>query len=610
MGIKGFDIRNNTLIVSNREVTAMDIRAYLQKRVKGRMFPRGTQFRIYGGSHGSHDGVIADPDQVIFMQLKQQLKKICEQEETIIDEMEYGGLSGSDLRHISKSGDSLESECKRHLKDFFRDLIKRDEHYVLILAFCYTDRNEFTNYMYEFGVVAVAGIKNDFGNITKGNCFMMDKGQLDIIKRVAKYHEFIGNHDREGIAVFALLDRELLDVKDPVEVKARLSEHENNCQSCQSYQTYHAISRGAFNVLYEEWNDQVKNLRQRFDSRGRPKNILLAGSSGTGKTILLAEAMSMRIGYYTRKGEPLRIIIAVWNEKARTLSETLIDKYFPHLKKYIIMGNKHLSSLKSSACDSIWDVDGKTRVEFYGSRLSLLKKFGINESAQKQSQTKIDELNNVFSAMEKVSIISDEASVTSRRTLLFIDEFELEVTKQGKQDFSSLSSNERVDFFIAISPWAEGGFKFVPPVNPQIFGMQLKNRHRNCLEIHNLNMHFIGDTGVNNENDEIDEDALPKGKIPLLIVKKKEDTYNDILTFIGDYDGGDYIEGQGVTVLGRRNYEIDAWCNKNDHRKYVKEYTFTGCEDDVIILFCNAFEEEVTRARSRLIIVIEPGSLK
>ena len=35
----------------------------------------------------------------------------------------------------------------------------------------------------------------------------------------------------------------------------------------------------------------------------RPKNVILMGSSGTGKTLILAEMLMMRIAYY-REGDP------------------------------------------------------------------------------------------------------------------------------------------------------------------------------------------------------------------------------------------------------------------------------------------------------------------
>ena len=43
-----------------------------------------------------------------------------------------------------------------------------DSHHVLILAFCFSSVNEFKHFMYECGVVSIAGLKNERGQITNG----------------------------------------------------------------------------------------------------------------------------------------------------------------------------------------------------------------------------------------------------------------------------------------------------------------------------------------------------------------------------------------------------------------------------------------------------------
>ena len=60
---------------------------------------------------------------------------------------------------------------------------------MLFLAFCHTDKNELTSYMREMGVIALAGIKNERGEITRGRLFKLDGEQNDIVKGVAEYHD-------------------------------------------------------------------------------------------------------------------------------------------------------------------------------------------------------------------------------------------------------------------------------------------------------------------------------------------------------------------------------------------------------------------------------------
>ena len=43
-----------------------------------------------------------------------------------------------------------------------------DCHHILILAFCFSSVNELKDFMYECGVVSIAGLKNERGQITDG----------------------------------------------------------------------------------------------------------------------------------------------------------------------------------------------------------------------------------------------------------------------------------------------------------------------------------------------------------------------------------------------------------------------------------------------------------
>ena len=75
------------------------------------------------------------------------------------------------------------------LKDFFHEMETSNAPIVLFLAFCHTDKNELTDYMREMGVIALAGMKNERGEITKGKLFKLDTEQAKVIERTAEYHE-------------------------------------------------------------------------------------------------------------------------------------------------------------------------------------------------------------------------------------------------------------------------------------------------------------------------------------------------------------------------------------------------------------------------------------
>ena len=75
--------------------------------------------------------------------------------------------------------------------------------------------------------------------------------------------------------------------------------------------------------------------------------------------------------------------------------------------------------------------------------------------------------------------------------------------------------------------------------------------------------------------------------------------------------GGHISKEQRVTVVTNegRDSQVDNWCGEDGKkRKQVRQYSMTGCEDDVIITFDFANNEVMTRAREILILVDKPGS--
>ena len=68
----------------------------------------------------------------------------------------------------------------------------------------------------------------------------------------------------------------------------------------------------------------------------KPQNVILFGSSGTGKTILLTQALGMKFSHFKKQKVPMRIIVssfgAYYNAQPKILMEDMENKYLQHLK--------------------------------------------------------------------------------------------------------------------------------------------------------------------------------------------------------------------------------------------------------------------------------------
>ena len=68
----------------------------------------------------------------------------------------------------------------------------------------------------------------------------------------------------------------------------------------------------------------------------KPQNVILWGSSGTGKTILLTQALGMKFSHFKKQNIPMRIIVSSFGAgsfiQPKTLMKDMENKYLPQLK--------------------------------------------------------------------------------------------------------------------------------------------------------------------------------------------------------------------------------------------------------------------------------------
>ena len=91
-------------------------------------------------------------------------------------------------------------------------------------------------------------------------------------------------------------------------------------------QDRHDMTEGKYIFL-----DKIQKQIIEKVAEDQPNNIFLWGSSGTGKTILLVQALSIKISHCKRMGLPIKVFISTYSLFNDKLMEDLKHKYLKHL---------------------------------------------------------------------------------------------------------------------------------------------------------------------------------------------------------------------------------------------------------------------------------------
>ena len=194
-GIHEFIFGKSTWVTTTIDVTTTDIQNYFEKQVKDKSLPKKTKLSVFCGFHSSLDkgknnsSSMGGPFPDFTENLRTALKKVEEKYENIKKEMGYS-LSG-DINPISLvAGKGIKESCSEEVKDKLEELIdsRRKKPNIILIASCFSEYGDFKEFLQESGLCSVVLLKNERGNITKGNCFQLDGAQGNIIRLFMEDH--------------------------------------------------------------------------------------------------------------------------------------------------------------------------------------------------------------------------------------------------------------------------------------------------------------------------------------------------------------------------------------------------------------------------------------
>ena len=172
------------------------------------------------------------------------------------------------------------------------------------------------------------------------------------------------------------------------------------------------------------------------------------GSAGTGKTLILMEALKIKLGKLRNRGKKVRILATTFHNHETELQKKYVEKYLVNLKDVEVMDLVKL-------CDD----------------LNI-------ESNRKPPR---DTVNKVIRSLSD----SSEQGLT---TLLLMDEVWPCSFYQPTPDWRDLEMRENVVWLLGLSPiaYSASSTEVLPPENSSVLTRHLVHKHRNCPQIRNV----------------------------------------------------------------------------------------------------------------------------
>ena len=167
--------------------------------------------------------------------------------------------------------------------------------------------------------------------------------------------------------------------------------------------------------------------------------MFLTGSAGTGKTLMLSEALKIKFAKLKQRGADVKMFVTTFYSH----HTELLDKYKHH---YLVnMGNIHFTDMEQ-LCDDL-------NIEF----------------------DKYDPQSTINNLVRSLSDRYPDSLV-----ILLCDE----VQCSESPDWSNMKTCHNVTWLVAINPRSDGGsMNIVYPTSENVLSKQLYIKYRNCVQI-------------------------------------------------------------------------------------------------------------------------------
>ena len=278
-----FHCESNTFITTTDEINASELQDYLTYRILNVDFFENTTFCTVAGIHHGKDqegkvipgmtdyALLQGFDYKVFNALRNLKNEKTGQ--MIWNEMNFKKeiipitcQEKFSLKPPFTIAYEVSESSKADLKDLAAKLVEQTKPYVVIFASCFSYQSEIRDFLVENGVLATLDITNDRGKISCGRLFALDKVQKEVHEELRQVKYF--------------------KIRSPMFIE----------------------------ILQAKFQDPTKSM-------------FLIGSSGTGKTLALVNALKTKVSYYKRKKKQIKLLLCANGFSTEWAKDMKSDKY-------------------------------------------------------------------------------------------------------------------------------------------------------------------------------------------------------------------------------------------------------------------------------------------
>ncbi len=319
-------------------------------------------------------------------------------------------------------------------------------------------------------------------------------------------------------------------------------------------------------------------------AKKQPKLVMIQGNFGTGKTILLMEALRIKLSQYKESKQKVKVIVTS-DTKQKALIEYLKNNYM-------------FESFDIEYYDCLKDVKVNDDLGIVGQINSIADMNAcvrrIKNSVNKNHQPKTKDNNK-------------RLTVKAGKVILVIDEFFIKV----KQDWNKFETHPTVDVLIAFHPRKDKSFQFVPPKTEKsnVFCCSLDTMYRNSYEVLRFCSFLSSHASIFSKSTtakiyplldpkkiEMIKSKLPEGQTPVWIELENEQHHPVTifryirLKYLRRATKVSFIIDDSHT----HSEEVKTWLSENGYQQHTTsefaqvafsfEHSMRGLEDEVNIL--------------------------